>query len=234
MGSADRASADCQTPDRVLLLSNLEQLQAALTEHDILLQRYIGRGEILETFLTNARQHGQPLFYSLEQSKYSIQTYIDRDGSVEPLCFTLNRMEQGLSRSVERIENERLRIVGEDWALALAEAGWRGPLNIQCQQDKDGGFVAFELNGRFTGATAARYCLGHDELSYLLWDRLGLASVQPRAMGNQPVKYYRTLGVSAADMETLLRDHVWNRPRADPRDRVTTVASTPLSAPLMA
>ena len=216
---------------RVLFLSTPEQLQATLTEHDILLQRYIGPGALLETFLSNARQHGQPLFYSLEQSKYSIQTYIDRDGSVEPLCLTLNRMEGGLSKSVERTENERLRIVGEDWALALAEAGWRGPLNIQCQQDTDNSFVVFELNGRFTGATAARYCLGHDELAYLLWDRLGLASMQPRAMGNQPVKYYRTLGVSAADMEALRHDHVWNRPRPDPRNRVTTVATPPLSAP---
>ncbi len=205
-----------------------------MTEQDVLLQRYIGHGEILETFLDHARRHGQPLFYSLEQSKYSIQTYIDRDGSVEPLCFTLNRMERGCSLSVERTENDRLRAVGEDWALALAEAGWRGPLNIQCQQDQDDGFVVFELNGRFTGATAARYCLGHDELSYLLWDRLGLASVQPRVMGNQPVKYYRTLGVSAADLEALLQDHVWNRPKAGPRDWVTTMAPKPLSAPLTA
>ncbi len=219
---------------QVRLLGNVEQLQAALTEPDVLLQRYIGRGDILGAFLNDTRQHGQPLFYSLEQSKYSIQAYVDHDGTVEPLCFTVNRMERGCSLSVERTENDRLRVVGEGWALALAEAGWRGPLNIQCQQDQDDAFVAFELNGRFTGATAARYCLGHDELSYLLWDRLGLALVQPRAMGNQPVKYYRTLGVSTTEMEALLQDHVWNRSKASPRDRVTTVVSPPLSAPLTA
>jgi biotin carboxylase len=198
---------------RVLLLRNTEQLQAVLADEDLLVQRYLGRADTLDTFQNDVLQRGQPLFYSLEQDKYSVQTYVFRDGGAGPVCCTLNRMEKGLSVAVEQLSDERLTGLGNDWAGALAAAGWRGPLNIQCQQDSGGDFVAFELNGRFTGATAARYYLGHDELGTLLQDRLGYQTSPNRAVTNQlPFKYYHTLGVSRADVEVLTRCHVWDRP----------------------
>lgn len=198
---------------RVLLLSNAEQLEAALAEDGLVLQRYIGSADALETLRDDIDRRGLPLFYSLEQDKVSLQIYIQQDGTIGPVCTTLHRMEAGCSVAVERLWDDRLVALGGRWARALAEAGWRGPLNVQCQQDSGDAFVAFELNGRFTGATAARYCLGHDELGYLVQDRLGLAQVQNRTVVDQvPIKYYCTLGVSQADVEVLSRGHVWERP----------------------
>ncbi len=197
---------------QVILLSNTEQLEAALRDNNLVVQRYIGRVEMLEAWQSDIRQRGQPLFYSLEQPKYSVQTYILRDGVVERLCYTLHRMERGFSTKVERIVNKHLTEVGERWAEALAAAGWCGPLNIQCQQSEEGDFVAFELNGRFTGATAARYYLGHDELGYLLHDRLGqMPSENHTPVGLQPIKYFRTIGVGQTDVEVLERCHIWDR-----------------------
>ncbi len=195
---------------QVILLSNTEQLEAALRDNNLFVQRYIGRVEMLEAWQRDIRQRGQPLFYSLEQPKYSIQTYIFRDGVVGRLCYTLHQMKSGFSTKVERIVDKHLTEVGERWAEALAAAGWRGPLNIQFQQSVEGDFVAFELNGRFTGATAARYYLGHDELGYLLHDRLGQTpSENHTAVGLQPFKYLRTIGIRQTDVEVLERCHVW-------------------------
>jgi hypothetical protein len=208
---------------RVLLLSSAEQLEAALAEEGLVLQRYIGSADTLETLHHDIARRGLPLFYSLEQDKFSLQVYIQQDGAIGPVCTTLHRMEAGYSVAVERLWDDGLVALGGRWARALAEAGWRGPLNVQCQQDPGGVFVAFELNGRFTGATAARYCLGHDELGYLVQDRLGPARVQNRTVVDRvPIKYYRTLGVSQADVEVLSRCHVWERPEPS-RQTIKTI-----------
>ncbi len=198
---------------RVLLLSNAEQLEAALAEDGLVLQRYIGSADALEASRDAIGRRGLPLFYSLEQDNCSLQIYIQRDGTIGPVCTTRHRMEAGYCVAVERLRDDRVIALGGRWARALAEAGWRGPLNVECQQDSGGGFVAFELNGRFTGATAARYCLGHDELGILVQDRLRSTGVQNHTVVDQvPIKYYRTLGVSQADVEVLSRCHVWERP----------------------
>ena len=197
---------------QVRLLNNTEQLDAVLAENDLVLQRYIGPADPLETLRHDIGRYGLPLFYSLEQDKYSLQTYIQQNGTIEPVCTTLHQKEAGYSVAVERLCDERLMALGQRWAQALAEAGWRGPLNIQCQQDPGGDFVAFELNGRFTGSTAARYYLGYDELGHLLQDRLDRVPVHNRTVADHvPIKYYRTLGINQADVEVLRRFHVWEK-----------------------
>ncbi len=201
---------------KVMLLMNIEQLEMALKENDLVIQRYIGNSERLYQFYNDVRQRSLPLFYSLEQSKYSVQTYINYNGVVGPICYTLHRMERGISMRVERIFNDNLAKCGELWAEALATAGWRGPMNIQFQQSKEGHFVAFELNGRFTGATAARYYLGHDEFGYLLHDRLAQKLPKNHTDSNkQPIKYVRTIAVRHSDADILERYHVWDEQKSN-------------------
>jgi hypothetical protein len=55
----------------------------------------------------------------------------------------------------------------------LAAQGWRGPMNIQCQPDASGRLMIHEFNARFTGATAARHLLGHDEVGIALASFIG-------------------------------------------------------------
>ena len=55
-----------------------------------------------------------------------------------------------------------------DYARALSPLGYIGPLNFNCKKIGPDRFVPYELNGRFTGATAARALLGHPEVEYAL------------------------------------------------------------------
>lgn len=211
----------------VHLVSNKEQLDVALDEGERVVQQYVGDAEAIESLREEIARMGMPLFYTLEQDKFSLQTYVRRDGSVGPVCRTLHRMRRGHSAEVTGIPDDELATQGEHWtkgltstarrwAETLAAAGWRGPVNVQCQRNEQGQYVAFELSGRFTGATAARYFLGHDELGYCLEDRLGYPRGPVKKVADSlAIKYQRTLGVSRAAVETLVRDGVWNRGKAD-------------------
>jgi len=196
---------------KVTVLMNIKQLERALNDDSLVIQRYIGDIERPKELQKDIRQRGLHLFYSLEQPKYSVQTYINCNGVVGPLCYTLHRMAKGFSMNVERIFNERLTKCGELWAEALTAAGWRGPINIQLQQTREGDFEGFELNGRFTGATAARYYLGHDEIGYMLHDKLGQRLPENYTdLSQQPIKYVRTIGVRRSDVEILEQCQVWD------------------------
>jgi carbamoyl-phosphate synthase large subunit len=207
----------------VRLVTNKEQLGVVLAQEDVVVQRYVGNAAVVEEFPREVARRGVPLFYTLEQDKFSLQTYVRRDGTVGPVCRTLHRMCRGHSAEVAGIPDddlatrdkhwtEGLTATGRRWAETLAAAGWRGPVNVQCQRDAGGQYVAFELSGRFTGATAARYFLGHDELGHFLHDRLGQPRGQiKRVVDSLAIKYQRTLGVSQAAVETLSRDGVWDR-----------------------
>ena len=46
----------------------------------------------------------------------------------------------------------------------FADAGWRGPLNVQCLPASTGTLLIHEFNARFTGATGARWHIGCDEI----------------------------------------------------------------------
>jgi len=208
----------------VRLVGNKEQLAVALTDDGVIVQRYIGSGEAIGAFPGEVDRRGTPLFYTLEQDKFSLQTYVRRDGTVAPICRTLHRMRRGHSVEVLGVADDEATVAGERWkegltatarrwAESLSGAGWRGPVNVQCQRDARGELVAFELSGRFTGATAARYFLGHDELGHFLEDRLSGRSGQVRKVANSlAIKYQRTLGVSRDAVAALSRYGVWDRP----------------------
>jgi carbamoyl-phosphate synthase large subunit len=210
----------------VHLVTNREQLDVALGEGEMVVQRYVGDGTVLDRLCEEMARLGTPLFYTLEQDKFSLQTYVRRDGTIGPVCRTLHRMRRGHSAQVTGIPDDEPTTRGEHWtkgltstarrwAETLAAAGWRGPVNVQCQQDAEGRYVAFELSGRFTGATAARYFLGHDELGHCFEDRLGHPRGQVKKVADSlAIKYQRTLGVSQAAVETLTRDGIWDREAA--------------------
>ena len=204
-------------------MTNRDQLAEALTQEDAMVQRYIGNVTAAREFREEVDRRGVPLFYTLEQDKFSLQTYVRRDGTVAPICRTMHRMRRGHSVVVEGIPDDEPATAGKPWtegltttarrwAETLAGVGWRGPVNVQCQQDIGGAYVAFELSGRFTGATAGRYFLGHDELGHFMEDRLGSPRGKAvKVVASEPIKYQRTLGVSHDAVQTLVRDGIWDR-----------------------
>ena len=116
---------------------------------------------------------GLPLLSTLEDIKLSIQATIAPHEAIAQLFATANAMRFGRSERVNVIQDVDVLTAGWDWAAVFAQAGWRGPLNIQGHRDADGAITIYEYNGRFTGATAARNLLGFDEVGRVLRDWLG-------------------------------------------------------------
>jgi carbamoyl-phosphate synthase large subunit len=124
---------------------------------------------------------------------------------------TKNTMRQGRSVSVEIAPADDAAALTRRCAAVFAGAGWRGPLNVQCQRDADGTLMIYEFNGRCTGATAARRWLGFDEVALLLRDWLdhGLpAATVPAAASVVRASFERL--VEPDKVDRLQRDGFWH------------------------
>lgn len=195
----------------VRLIHNRRQLDAALREPGLIFQEYLGDASRIAAFLAGCEATGSPLHYSLEADKFAVQTLVRRDGQTGTTFCTRHRMHIGRSVDVEIIDDARLHQLGADYASALAASGWRGPLNIQCQLSAQGRYCAYELNGRLTGATAARYFLGYDEVGAIVEDLTGHAVPGGHAKGHRlPLKFHKTSAVRPEDCARLELRGEWD------------------------
>ncbi len=179
----------------VRILRHRNQLQAVLGDPTLLVQEYLGSREALAGYLDELERLGAPLFNSFEEPKYSLQAFIDPAGDMVDHVVTRHVMKQGKSAQVEVWTDAQLDALALRVAGAFAAAGWRGPLNAQCQRCPGGRFVIYEYNGRFTGATSARALLGYDEVGLALerfadlpWRRHG----KDRVTGQQVLRSPRS------------------------------------------
>ncbi len=153
----------------VSFILNYDQLYNISSGGEMVIQEYLGSKDNIIEFQHRILSEGLPLFYSLEEVKYSMQCYIGVSGQLEGSVITLHKMKNGVSAAVEIAENHGLERLIQKYYKAFAKNGWYGPLNIQLQKsNKTGELKAYEFNGRFTGATAARYILGYDEVGFAL------------------------------------------------------------------
>ena len=186
----------------VKLINNEVQLKKALTHENIIFEEYLGNPRKVKQFNEKVVKCGTPLHYSLEEHKYSIQTIIHPDKKIEEICETIHVMKCGISTIAERIHEPELMELGENYAHVLASKGWIGPVNIQCQKDSSGKFSVYELNGRMTGATAARYYLGYDELSFIFNAFLNIKLPHNRRFNSQS-KAIKKPVISLMDDESI-------------------------------
>jgi len=145
-----------------------EALAALPVQADFLIQPFMGQSQRRQSFLAQMQQGLTPLFYSFEAQKYSLQLLFGPES--EPLArwVTLHHMQGGHSLDISVCHDPVLETLAKRCQQLFSELGWRGPLNIQCQQDDAGHYWIHELNGRFTGATSARCLLGLDEVGMTL------------------------------------------------------------------
>jgi carbamoyl-phosphate synthase large subunit len=195
----------------VRLIHDRHQLEAALREPGLIFQEYLGDASRIAAFLVSCEAAGLPLHYSLEADKFAVQTLVRRDGQAGVVFCTRHRMHVGRSVDVEFIDDARLHRLGADYACALAAAGWRGPLNIQCQLNAQGRYRAYELNGRLTGATAARYFLGYDEVGAIIEDLSGHAVPGGHSQGRRlPLKFHKTGAIRPEHCASLELRQEWD------------------------
>lgn len=194
----------------VRLILNQRQLAAALGVPGMIFQEYLGDTSVAGRFSADCEAAGVPLFYSLEAPKFSLQTLIRRDGSVGTVFCTVHTMRCGRSVRVEALDDPELQQFGARYAGELAASGWRGSVNLQCQLNAAGQYTGFELNGRMTGASAARYFLGYDELGAIVEDLTGAPAHSRSASARRgPLKFECTRATDPTSCSTLEQHRMW-------------------------
>ena len=170
----------------VSIVCGYNQLRG-LNSPDMILQEYLGDIEKVAYFRKRVKSGILPLFYSLEEAKFSFQFYIDQSKKLIGKCSTIHKMKNGVSLSVENNLDENSDSIIKIFYNAFQKNGWYGPVNIQMQKDfRTGEIKAYEFNGRFTGATAARYFLGYDEIGFAL-EEAGIELNRDSRFGSQKI-----------------------------------------------
>jgi len=195
----------------VRILSEQVQLEALIGRDDYILQRYLGDPAIVAEYSSQLVQQGIPLFHTFEETKISVQGCIGPNGELGGVFVTENIMQQGKSAFVSTSNDAIASTLASEWVATFANAGWRGPINIQCQRDQDGNIAIYEYNGRFTGATSARILLGFDEVGITLG--LWLGDTFPKsgidASNNAVVRTPVSRAVDTNRIQTLEKHQFW-------------------------
>lgn len=195
----------------VRIILDAPQLERVCGQHDYVIQQYLGSVDPIHRLVADWTSGGMPLFHTAEQRKLSVQALIGPDGAVKGIFCSENTMRFGRSERVRVIDESGVMAAAGQWATAVAGAGWRGPLNIQCHRDSRGELTIFEYNGRFTGATAARRLLGFDEVGRTLHDWLGLELPEAaRSPASEVVRYSVSRASEPARAERLKHDGYWD------------------------
>ena len=187
----------------VFLVLDAAQLERIVERRDYVLQRYLGDAEPVVAHAQRIAADGMPLFHSFEAVKLSIQAFIASNGSLAGMFASRNTMRQGCSERVVRDEDPDLAELGARCAQAFSQAGWRGPLNIQCQRTPAGDLMIYEFNGRYTGATAARRLLGYDEVGIALEAFCGFPRAPARTGEALPTEAVRLPVSRAIDQQKV-------------------------------
>lgn len=158
----------------VRLIGNPLQLAQIAGEAGLLVQAFVGSRRTYAAQRADAARLGDPLFHTYEQLKISLQAMISPAGEVIGVSASKNEMKQGFSMRVTYCDDADALALANRCATAFANAGWRGPLNVQTHRNDSGTLQIFEFGGRFNGVTAARAWFGYDEVQQVLREFAGV------------------------------------------------------------
>jgi hypothetical protein len=197
----------------VLLRSRAEIEQAFAARRDLIAQPFIDPPSDMEASVTPFAA-GLPLFFSFPNAyQYVVTVIVGPDGTLSRPFSWLCRLVGGQSVDGTRCDDPRLLELCIAYAGAAAEEGWAGPVNMQFKRTREGRFVAFELNGRFGGGTAARTVLGFDEVGEAIRRFLPRIDfplrTEPECDAVQ--KYLHTYPIGRDGIAALRRSGEWRR-----------------------
>lgn len=161
---------------------------------NLIFQEFLGENVSQAWACSRFIEEGYPLHFSFEEDKYYIQLYAASSVDESSFFIGKHRMKNGISHDVSRFEDLELNSIAQSCLRKFIPLGLRGPLNIQLQKDKNGSFKIFEFNCRFTGASAARYYLGFNELDLLIKDKLNLKVFPEQKPYQYARKVIQTIG----------------------------------------
>jgi len=198
----------------VVLLRSVDEIERAFASRsDLIVQPFLDPPANTDALILPYRT-GLPFFFSFpETSLYLIQVVLGPDTTFSTLFGGLATQVGGQSTQIARCEDPKLLEVGRAFSVAALAEGWKGPLNVQLKRTTEGEYIAYELNGRFTGGTAARTLLGFDEVAEVVTRFLPDADFPPSPplrikvvqnyLASYPVSFAGTI-----DLETSGR---WSR-----------------------
>ncbi len=198
----------------VVVLCSPDQVKCAFDRGPMVVQPYLDASPTTSSAIPDFSA-GVPFFFSLpEDGQYAVQVVIGPDGRCSEPFASRNSMVCGRCEWSERTTEPALLDAGLSFAQAIQRAGWMGPFNVQFKRLPDGRFVAFEMNGRFTGTTSARRLLGFDEVGevfrrFTTWNRETEAASTTPAFAVQKVLADHALPASA--IERLQETGYWRR-----------------------
>lgn len=200
----------------VRIVVNEAQLLRSTGQPNLVIQPYLGDPENVTRYLRDVEQLGAPLFHTLEDIRYSFQIFIAPDGTPAGRFFSHNISCSGTSVQFTRYEDADSNEIADRCHDAFSRAGWRGPLNIQCQLTPQGNFAIYEFNGRFSGGTAARHRMGFDEPALAIRSFTGreLPASRPCAHRFDHVSR-RAFDIGSRHdlIRQLERERLWHRPK---------------------
>lgn len=193
--------------------AEIEQLLQTSDTSELLLQAYLGDARTLRPHFQRY-DRGVPLFFQIpEQDQYSAQSLIRPDGSQGPTLCAVSTLILGRTERFCAQDNPPLTDLMARYALALADMGWRGSINLQAKPDQAGRWQAFELNLRMTGGTSSRLHYGFDEMGLLLqafYPQFNFPVLTRRALPGAVFHRLQDSYVPDHWIETLTQTGSWN------------------------
>ncbi len=162
----------------IWIVTNQQQLENVIAEPGFAVQPLFGNSAdvALETHF------GVPFVWEVPESAlYAAQVLICPAGNIIKSIGFVSKMVGGKCEQLDRCADPDLMEITERFAVAAVGEGWRGPFNLQLKKDNVHGFMAIEMNGRFSGGTSARYHLGFDEVGILINQWVGQSVVEDRS-----------------------------------------------------
>jgi hypothetical protein len=196
----------------VRIVFDQTQLAAAIRSPGGLMQPYLEPEAGVMSWRDLAAD-GVPLFHAPVLQQIACQSVIGPDGRIRGLVSTIAEMVMGRSERTYRIDDPAVDAIVRRYAENFASEGWVGILNLQGRRDREGKFRVYELNGRFTGTTAARLHLGFDEVGMLIeaFTRQQLPAHTSVGRDGIVTKSLTEFAIAARDVAALEADGRWQR-----------------------
>lgn len=194
----------------VRLLLDDAALQATLGQPALVIQPYLADAAPYRQLQQQAAS-GLPLFWTPALTQFVTQGVIGPDGTVIGRQEMQARMVAGRCEQAWLTDDPVLHDIGDRYAAAFAQAGWRGPVNAQFVRHPVLGYRAIEFCARVAGGMFPRLLLGLDELGLTLRAWTGQPFVRDPAPAPASVVYRvtRDIGLAAADVDALQQQRTW-------------------------
>ena len=84
-----------------------------------------------------------------------------------PYLIRRNEHDSGATVVFNKVKNQLLEKLTEEFARAIYNEGGYGPLNVQFREDRNGNWKVQEINMRTTGNTFPKFIMGQDDIGLI-------------------------------------------------------------------